>query len=248
VDVVTVAATENVVNVVAVTDRHKPMAGPFLLQFGRLMQAIGTNIFFSHGSPVIIVTPGQAARLEEEGYGRQRLQRELFERAKVPLADMPFGNYTTARWKVVDDHILPCPTADDIRILVSGGSESLHSVYMQSFWSSSACSAQVWRPDHLGGASARTVGALRPAAVEAALDRLRPGLASDGFELTVGALEPSGVVKVVLRACEDACLDCLVAESVMVRMIEDSIRRENQPVDHVVLVTVGFDRTRTASR
>jgi hypothetical protein len=145
--VVTVAAVENIVNVVAVTDRHKPIAGPFLRQFGRLMQAIGTNIFFSNGSPVVIVTPGQARRLAEEGYDRRRLQEALFEGAKVPLAQMPYGNMPTARWTVVDESILPCPSPDDVRILVAGGSEGLHSVYLQSFWSCTASSAEIKEPE-----------------------------------------------------------------------------------------------------
>jgi hypothetical protein len=149
-NVVSVAAVENIVNVVAVTDRHQPIAGPFLLQFGRLMQAIGTNIFFSHGSPLIIVTPGQAMRLAEEGYDRRRLQTELFERAQVPLEQMPYGNMPTAQWTVVDGRILPCPSADDIRIIVAGGHESLHSVYLQSFWSSTVCSAEIRAPELIG--------------------------------------------------------------------------------------------------
>lgn len=148
--VVTVAATENIINVVAVTDRHKPMAEPFLLQFGRLMRDVGTNIYFSAGSPVVIVTPGQALRLQEEGYDRRRLQEALFERGRIPLDHMPFGNYALGQWTVVDDHVLPCPDPDDIRILVAGGGESLHSVYMQGVFLSTACSAPVCDPDRLG--------------------------------------------------------------------------------------------------
>jgi hypothetical protein len=145
--VVTVAATENIVNVVAIPDRHKPIAGPFLLQFGRLMQDIGTNIYFSTGSPVIIVTPGQAIRLSEEGYDRKTLQRALFESGKIPLEKMPYGNYALGKWTVVDGHVLPCPDADDIRIVVAGGGEALHSVYMQGVFMSTACSAEVWSPE-----------------------------------------------------------------------------------------------------
>jgi hypothetical protein len=144
--VVTVAATENIINVVAVTDRHKPMAEPFLLQFGRLMQDVGTNIYFSTGSPVVIVTPGQALRLAEEGYDRRRLQEALFERGRIPLSHMPFGNYALGQWTVVDDHVLPCPNPEDIRIFVAGGGESLHSVYMQGVFMSTACSRPVWDP------------------------------------------------------------------------------------------------------
>jgi hypothetical protein len=147
--VVSVAGTENIINVVAITDRHKPMAGPFLLQFSRLMQDVGTNIYFSAGSPVIIVTPGQAIRLSEEGYTRQRLQQELFERAKIPLERMPYGNYALGQWTVEDGHVLPCPDAEDIRILVAGGGEALHSVFMQGVFMNRVCSAEVWTPERV---------------------------------------------------------------------------------------------------
>jgi hypothetical protein len=147
--VVSVAGTENIINVVPITDRHKPMAGPFLLQFGRLMQDVGTNIYFSKGSPVLIVTPGQAVRLFEEGYSRQRLQQELFDRAKIPLDRMPYGNYALGQWTVEDGFVLPCPSADDIRIVVSGGGEALHSVYMQGVFMNTCCSAELWTPDRV---------------------------------------------------------------------------------------------------
>jgi hypothetical protein len=153
--VVTVAGTENVVNVVAITDRHKPMDGPFLHQFGRLMQAIGTNILFSRGSPVIIVTPGQARRLASEGYDRKRLQEALFEGSKVPLEDMPYGNYAaSAKWTVVDGKVLTCPDADDVRIIVAGGGEGLHSVLMQGVFDNIACSREVWSPERLAAEGA----------------------------------------------------------------------------------------------
>jgi hypothetical protein len=146
-NVVTVAATENIINVVLTAGRHVPMSGPFFDQFGRLMHVVGTNIFHSYGSPVIIVSPGQAQRLHSEGYTRRRLQDELFEIAKVPLAEFPYGNFPKCEWKVEDGKILPCPDADDIRIFVAGGGEALHSLYANSFCSTMACSAEVWTPE-----------------------------------------------------------------------------------------------------
>jgi len=117
---------------------------------------VGTNLYFSKGSPVIIVTPGQAVRLSEEGYTRKRLQEEMFERGKVPVELWPYGNYALGQWEVVDGKILPCPTADDIRILVAGGGEALHSVFMQGVFMNTACSAEVWTPEI---AAARAQGA-----------------------------------------------------------------------------------------
>lgn len=144
--VVTVAGIENIVNVVTTTGRHVEMAAPFIYQFGRLMQCIGTNIYDSNGSPVIVITPGQAKRLAEEGYDRQRLQKELYAAAQIPLEVMKYGNFPVCKWSVRDGKILPCQGADDIRIFVAGGDEALHSVYMNSFTAVIACSREVWTP------------------------------------------------------------------------------------------------------
>jgi hypothetical protein len=145
--VVTVSGMENLINVVLAAGRHTPISGPFFHQFGRLMHAVGTNLWGSSGSPVIILSPGQAARLAEEGYDRRRLQEELYEVAKVPLEEYPYGNFPKCEWKVENGKILPCQNADDIRIFVAGGGEALHSIYAQSFIAVTACSAEVWTPD-----------------------------------------------------------------------------------------------------
>lgn len=78
-------------------------------------------------------------------------------------------------------------------------------------------------------------------AVEAALAGLRPSLAADGFELRVGGWPTETTVDVVLAALPDACLDCLVPDGMLVLMIEDAIRRQNFPIEHVNLVKEGFE-------
>jgi hypothetical protein len=147
--VVTVSGMENLMNVVLAAGRHVPISGPFFHQFGRLMHAIGTNIWGSAGSPVFILSPGQAVLLAGEGYDRKRLQEELFEVGKIPLEEYPYGNFPKCEWKAEDGKILPCQDADDIRIFVAGGGEALHSLYAQSFMAIKACSAEVWTPDRL---------------------------------------------------------------------------------------------------
>jgi hypothetical protein len=77
--------------------------------------------------------------------------------------------------------------------------------------------------------------------IEEALDALRPGLAADGFALKLGAVDPGGSVKVILEAGPEACLDCLVPEEMMVRILEDAIRGKDGSLDHVEIVRVGFD-------
>ncbi len=77
--------------------------------------------------------------------------------------------------------------------------------------------------------------------VEDALDILRPGLSSDGFDLRLDALGDDGAVEVVLEAKPDACLECLVPEDMMVQIIETAIRERDASLRRVQLVKVGFD-------
>lgn len=76
--------------------------------------------------------------------------------------------------------------------------------------------------------------------VDTALEMLRPGLASDGFELHVGTLTEGGV-QVVLEATPEACLDCLVSDDMMVQMIDAAIRKQGSEPGNVELVRQGFD-------
>jgi hypothetical protein len=144
--VVTLVGIESVINVVPVTDRHQPLAGPLVHQIGAAMQAVGTNRFFSHGTPVVVLCPGQVERLESEGYDRERLQRALFEAGQSSLDAHPYGNYCLGKWTVVNDKVLPCARPEDIVIVVAGGDESLHSLYLQPFYANPATSRRVWTP------------------------------------------------------------------------------------------------------
>lgn len=78
-------------------------------------------------------------------------------------------------------------------------------------------------------------------AVESALETLRPGLDSDGFDLQVGAIATDNAVEVILAAKPGACLDCLVPDELMVSMLEDAIRKQDPALARVDLVKVGFD-------
>jgi hypothetical protein len=85
------------------------------------------------------------------------------------------------------------------------------------------------------------IAVIENSAVESALETLRPGLGSDGFELRVGAIAPDNAVQVILAATPDACLDCLVPDELIVSMLEDAIRQQDPAVSRVDLLKVGFD-------
>jgi NifU-like domain len=79
------------------------------------------------------------------------------------------------------------------------------------------------------------------AAIDQALETLRPGLHADGFDLRVGSVKPGGDVEVVLEARADACLECLVPDDLMVAMLENAIHDRDPQLGKVTLVKVGFE-------
>jgi len=146
-DVVTVAAIENIVNIVPNNNGDEPLHPAFFHHFTRVMQAIGTNINFSYGSPVVLLSPGHARRLHAEGYDRTRLQEELWEQSKVPLSDLPWGNLGIGDWTVQDDKVLNFAQPSDLLILVAGSKgQGAASMYLQPYCASLAVSVPVWTP------------------------------------------------------------------------------------------------------
>jgi Fe-S cluster biogenesis protein NfuA len=82
---------------------------------------------------------------------------------------------------------------------------------------------------------------MQEATVETALAGVRPALAADGFDLRLGSIGPDGSVKVVLEAKENACLDCLVPDEMLVQILDKAIRDQDAGLGSVVLDKVGFD-------
>lgn len=74
-----------------------------------------------------------------------------------------------------------------------------------------------------------------------ALETLRPSLDADGFELELVSTADDGSIGVVLRARPDACLDCLVPEETMVKIIERAVQERDPEVRRVDLTKEGFD-------
>jgi Fe-S cluster biogenesis protein NfuA len=82
---------------------------------------------------------------------------------------------------------------------------------------------------------------IEAAAIEAALDELRPGLDSDGFRLGIRQVDPDGRIVIALEALPEACFDCLVPEALLTQMVETVIRDRVPDAGGVELVKIGFD-------
>lgn len=82
---------------------------------------------------------------------------------------------------------------------------------------------------------------MEPAVIEEALEGLRSGLSVDGFDLRLGQITADSDVEVVLEALPTACLDCLVPEGTMLKILDTAIRKREPRLGRVSLVHVGFE-------
>jgi Fe-S cluster biogenesis protein NfuA len=71
--------------------------------------------------------------------------------------------------------------------------------------------------------------------IEKALQRLRPGLTADGFELRLDSINSDRSVSVALDAKPNACMDCLVPDQLLIGMLEQAIRKEDPTITRVIL-------------
>jgi hypothetical protein len=140
-DVVTMVGVESFIDTIPVFQS----ADPIIDHFARAIRAGGTNVYWSKGSLVMVVNPGHARILAAEGHTRRSLQERLFEQGMIPLSDLPHGNIPQGEWVVVDGKVRITSSPDEIYIVVAGGPEPLHSVYMTGLGVCNAASARVRR-------------------------------------------------------------------------------------------------------
>ena len=140
-DVVTTISVESLVNCCAVYDR----ADAILHSMITVMQLPGTHLSFSSGSLIWILSPGHARILADGGWTREELREHLFERASIPLDNLPFGNSPAGDWRVVDGRIQLTGSPGDIHIMVAGGPEPLHSAYGVGVPMGHLQTARVWK-------------------------------------------------------------------------------------------------------
>jgi Fe-S cluster biogenesis protein NfuA len=72
-------------------------------------------------------------------------------------------------------------------------------------------------------------------ALEAVLDQFRPGFDADGFDVTVDAVEPDGVVIVRIDHRPDACEECLIPDDMLGPMLRSAMQRVAPAVTQVEL-------------
>lgn len=128
-DAVSVIGVESRVNCIPVFHT----AEPIIEQLARAYRGPGTGMYWSRGTALFVINPGHAAILSRDGYDRRRLQEVLFEKGSPTLDELPEGNIAQGDWVVENGRVRITERPDDIWIMVAGGPEPLHSVYMTGF-------------------------------------------------------------------------------------------------------------------
>lgn len=128
-DAVSVIGVESRVNCIPVFHH----AEPIIEQLARAFRGPGTGMYWSRGTALFVINPGHAAILHREGYDRRRLQEVLFAKGSPRLEELPEGNIAQGDWVVEDGRVRITESPDDVWIMVAGGPEPLHSVYMTGF-------------------------------------------------------------------------------------------------------------------
>lgn len=126
--VVTMLGIEGVIDVVH--ESGVTTAENVLNHLGHALQTQTTGTNWSKGNPTIVMTSGHAQLLADKGMSRADVQKDLFERSKIPLKSLPFGPINTGEWKLDGDRILVTTKPEEIYLIVAGAPEGHHSLYM----------------------------------------------------------------------------------------------------------------------
>jgi len=106
-----------------------------LLFIADAMAYMGSNnVLFGGGNPLVILPPGHAKLLAEQGYSKAEVKRFLYEHSQIPRAKLPpEGKVPFAKFVERDDQICIARRPEDILIVVAGGPEPYHVTYLPNF-------------------------------------------------------------------------------------------------------------------
>lgn len=73
-------------------------------------------------------------------------------------------------------------------------------------------------------------------ALEKIIDGFRPGFQADGMDVTVGRIDPAGVIEVKILMGPNACEECLIPENLMADMFKAAMRDVMPALERVDIV------------
>lgn len=108
---------------------------PNLLLLADAMSQKGSNnIQLGGGNPTVVLPSGLARMLADAGYGKANVKTFLWERAAFPETEMPEEmRFAMGHPAIFEGMVHPCERPEDIIVLVAGGPEPYHAMYMPNF-------------------------------------------------------------------------------------------------------------------
>lgn len=91
-----------------------------------------TNMTSGRGRPVLALTSGHSHMAAEAGMSKTDVCRFIYERTGFPASSMP-PMVRTGRMPIFDGIVKPAQRAEDIMIIVTGGPDTYHAVFMPTF-------------------------------------------------------------------------------------------------------------------
>jgi Fe-S cluster biogenesis protein NfuA len=65
---------------------------------------------------------------------------------------------------------------------------------------------------------------MTPDVVEAVLEKFRPHFKGDGSDLLLGSIDPSGVVEIQIPIYAETCVECLLPQDMIAKVLDNEIR------------------------
>jgi hypothetical protein len=114
-----------------VNDHVSTTAAGILATVADTSVSLGSNVgwYFSQSQLLIVLGPEHAQTIAKDGFGREDIQRFIFEHARLPLRTLKLGGMwgiqDWPRWMNAvtdDDALLPqVPSPEDVMVIVAGG-------------------------------------------------------------------------------------------------------------------------------
>ena len=105
------------------------------------------NLHLGKGNPGLVLTAGHARMASEKGMSKSDVKRYIYDNSGVPADKLrPMIRRQRIDAVIVDGIAHQTRTPDDIMIMVAGGIEPYHAVFMPTFGDSWAVTKSIRRP------------------------------------------------------------------------------------------------------
>ncbi|MDO8532039.1 MAG: hypothetical protein Q7T26_07720 [Dehalococcoidia bacterium] len=114
------------------------------------MSYLGSNnVMIGEGEPLIILTAAHGELAKKAGMSKMDVKRYLWEKSGTPLSAVPKKGTADRLWPrliVVDGIVKPCKRPEDVMLVIAGGPEMYHAVFVATFGDTHAVTKLVQAP------------------------------------------------------------------------------------------------------